>query len=255
MNFLVVDDSRVFREAVCLLIEEEGHDAEGVATPAAALERMGEAKFDAVLLDLHLGRESGLSLMPEILKLQPNQPVIVVSAQGTIRAAVQAMQQGAVDFLEKPFTRVQLHAVIARIRRFGELGRKIESLEEEVKESRAEQPDPIAVFETPAMKAVMELLARAAKSPASVLILGESRPLRNTRVRGCTHGSHFSPSGPGLPGRDRVPRKTESVPAAPTPPGRRLRRGNGPRPGATRRVPAWSRHTAPGRLPWCAWSA
>ncbi len=174
MDFLIVDDDRIFREATCLLVEEEGHFAETTSNPEAALNSFRERKFDAVLIDLHLGRQSGLTVLAEILKLCPNQPVVMLSAQGTIRAAVQAIQQGAVDFLEKPFTVEQFHAVVARVRRFGELGRKIEHLEEQVKETRAQQPADLLDFETPAMKAVMDVLNRAAKTPASVLLLGES---------------------------------------------------------------------------------
>ncbi len=192
MDFLVIDDDRIFREATCLLIEEEGHYAEGVATPEAALDAVREGKFDAVFLDLHLGRHNGLQFLTSILKLRPAQPIVMFSAQGTIKNAVQAIQQGAVDFLEKPFTREQFHAVLARLRRFSELGRKIESLEEQVKESQAQQPEPIVDFDTPAMKAVMEVLVRAAKSPASVLILGESGTGKSVAARALHNHSHLA---------------------------------------------------------------
>jgi len=192
MNVLVVDDSNVFREAARLLIEDEGHSAEGVSTPEAALARLKESKFDAVLLDLHLGGNSGLALLPSILKVNPNQPVVVISARGTIKAAVQAIQLGAIDFLEKPFTRDQFRTVFTRALRFGELGRKIENLEEQVKESRAQQPDPIINFETPAMKAVMDVLKRAAKSPASVLLLGESGTGKTVAARALHAQSHLA---------------------------------------------------------------
>src|SRR6185312_15964426 len=171
MEFLVIDDDRVFREASCLMIEDEGHHALSAATPERALEALREDSFDAVLLDVHLGPHNGISLLPAIAKLRPNLPVVMFSAQGTVKIAVQALHQGAVDFLEKPFTRDQFHAMLARLRRISELGRKIEHLEEQVKETEAQSPEPIAEFETPAMKAVMSVLLRASKSPASVLIL------------------------------------------------------------------------------------
>jgi two-component system, NtrC family, response regulator AlgB len=174
VNFLVIDDSRVFREAVGLLIEEEGHAAETAATAEAALASLREAKYDAVLLDLHLGGDSGLALLPELLRVQPNQPVVVVSAQGTIQAAVEAIRLGALDFLEKPFTPEQFHAVVARLRRFRELGRRIEKLEEQVQEVRDREPAALDDFESPAMRGVMDILRRSARSPASVLLLGES---------------------------------------------------------------------------------
>src|ERR1700689_1442038 len=98
MKFLVVDDSNVFREAVRLLIEEGGHDAEGAASPEVAYELLREEKFDAIFLDLHLGKHSGLAVLPTLLELNPNRPVVVISAQGTIKNAVQAIQQGGLGF-------------------------------------------------------------------------------------------------------------------------------------------------------------
>jgi NtrC-family two-component system response regulator AlgB len=192
MNFLVVDDSSSFRDAVCLLIEEEGHNVESAATSEAAFDSLQEGKFDAVFLDLHLGKQSGLALLPSIHENWPNQPVVVISAQGTIKTAVQAIQHGAMDFLEKPFTREQFHAVVARVRRFGELGRKIEKLEEQVKESRAQAPVAMVDFETPSMKAVMDVLGRVAKSPASVLILGESGTGKTVAARALHAQSHLA---------------------------------------------------------------
>ena len=69
MDFLIIDDDRIFREATCLLIEEEGHYAEGAATPEAGLDAVREGKFDAVFLDLHLGKHNGLQFLPNILKV------------------------------------------------------------------------------------------------------------------------------------------------------------------------------------------
>ena len=115
MDFLVIDDDKIFREATCLLIEDEGHYAETAATAEIALNRLQEDKFDAALLDLNLGRDNGLTVLPQILKIRPNLPVVMFSAQGTVKKAVQAIHLGAIDFLEKPFTREQFHTVLARV--------------------------------------------------------------------------------------------------------------------------------------------
>ena len=69
MDFLVIDDDKVFREATCLLIEDEGHYAEGAGRADLALQRLREEKFDAALLDLHLGRDDGLAILPQLLKI------------------------------------------------------------------------------------------------------------------------------------------------------------------------------------------
>ncbi len=175
-----------------MLIEEEGHFATSASNGDVALERVREDKFDAVLLDLHLGRHNGLILLPQLLKLRPNLPIVMFSAQGTVKTAVQSLHQGAVDFLEKPFTRDQFHAVLARLRRLSEMGKKIERLEEEVKEVQSQSPEPLIDFETPVMRAVMDVLQRAAKSTASVLILGESGTGKSVAARALHAESNFN---------------------------------------------------------------
>jgi NtrC-family two-component system response regulator AlgB len=190
MDFLVIDDDKVFREATCLLIEDEGHRADTAGNAEVAMTLLKEEKFDAVLLDLNLGRDNGLAILPQILKLHPNLPVVMFSAQGTVAKAVQAIHLGAVDFLEKPFTREQFHTVLARLRKFSQMGMQIERLEEEVKKQHEENPEPLFDFETPAMRNVMDILDRSAKTSASVLILGESGTGKSVAARALHENSH-----------------------------------------------------------------
>jgi NtrC-family two-component system response regulator AlgB len=192
MDFLVIDDDKVFREATCLLIEDEGHRADTAGSADVALTLLKEEKFDGVLLDLNLGRDNGLTILPQILKLRPNLPIVMFSAQGTVGKAVQAIHLGAVDFLEKPFTREQFHAVLARVKKFTQLGNQIERLEQEVIETHAENPEPLFDFETPAMKSVMDILNRSAKTSASVLILGESGTGKSVAARALHENSHLA---------------------------------------------------------------
>jgi NtrC-family two-component system response regulator AlgB len=174
MDFLVIDDDKTFRDATCLLIDGEGHYAEAASSGELGLTGLKEGKFDSVLLDLNLGPEKGLDILDQILKRQPNLPVVMFSAQGNVKNAVEAMRRGAADFLEKPFTREQFHLVLARVQRFHQLNQSIERLEREVKDSNAQSPEILLDSSTPLMKDVMDTLLRAAKTPASILILGES---------------------------------------------------------------------------------
>ena len=169
MDFLVIDDDKTFRDATSLLIDGEGHYAQGVCSGELGLTELKEGKFDSVLLDLNLGTENGLDILEQILKRQPNLPVIIFTAQGSVQTAVEAMRRGAVDFLEKPFTREQFHLVLARLQRFHQLSQNIERLEREVKDSNAQSPEIILDSSTPIMKEVMDTLLRAAKTPASII--------------------------------------------------------------------------------------
>ena len=192
MDFLVIDDDKTFRDATCLLIDGEGHYAEGACSGELGLHELKEGKFDAVLLDLNLGPENGLDILEQILKRQPNLPVIIFTAQGSVKNAVEAMRRGAVDFLEKPFTREQFHLVLARVQRFHQLSQNIERLEREVKDSNAQSPEILLDSSTPLMKEVMDTLLRAAKTPASILILGESGTGKSVVARAVHQQSHLA---------------------------------------------------------------
>jgi len=174
MDFLVIDDDKTFRDATCLLIDNEGHYAEAACSGALGLTELKEGKFDSVLLDLNLGSENGLDILEQILKRQPHLPVIIFTAQGSVKNAVEAMRRGALDFLEKPFTREQFHLVLARVQRFHQLNQNIERLEREVKDSNAQSPEILLASSVPRVNEVMNTLVRAAKTSASILILGES---------------------------------------------------------------------------------
>ena len=174
MDFLVVDDDKTFRDAACLLIEEEGHKARPAGSGSAALADLEEDAFDAVLLDVKLGGENGLDLLPRVLRSRANLPVVMLTVQGHVDTAVEAMRRGAADFLEKPFLREQFHRVLARVQRVNQMSRNIERLEQEVKETQSQNPELLLDFASPPMRDIMEVLARAARSPASILLLGES---------------------------------------------------------------------------------
>ncbi|TDU69317.1 two-component system, NtrC family, response regulator AlgB [Prosthecobacter fusiformis] len=192
MDFLVIDDERSIRDATCMLIDDEGHYAEPVVNSASALTRLKEEKYDAILLDLKLGAENGLDVLEILVKQYPQIPVVMFTAQGTVKTAVEAVRRGALDFLEKPFTREEFRAVLARLNRFRQMSQRIETLEKEVQEVRQQNgPEPRFDFETPAMKSVMDVLMRAAKAPAAILILGESGTGKSVVARAIHEQSHL----------------------------------------------------------------
>src|SRR5512137_1843015 len=192
MDFLVIDDDKTFRDATCLLIDHEGHYAEAACSGQMGLMELKEGRFDSVLLDLNLGPENGLDILEQMLKRQPNLPVVMFTAQGSVKNAVEAMRRGAVDFLEKPFTREQFHLVLARVQRFHQLNQNIERLEREVKDSNAQSPEILLDSSTLLMKEVMDTLLRAAKTPASILILGESGTGKSVVARAIHRQRHLA---------------------------------------------------------------
>ncbi len=192
MDFLIIDDDKTFRDATCMVIDSADHYAEGVGSGNEALPLLKREKFDAVLLDVHLNGESGLDVLSRIQEQNPNLPVIMFTAEGSVKTAVEAMRTGAIDFLEKPFQREQFLAVLARLQKFRQMGQKIERLEREVTESKAQTPEPLFSFSTPLMQEVMGVLLRAAKTPASILILGESGTGKTVAARAIHQNSHLA---------------------------------------------------------------
>jgi NtrC-family two-component system response regulator AlgB len=192
MDFLVIDDDKTFRDATCFLIEDEGHYAEGVDSGQIGMAWLKDEKYDAVLLDMNLGSESGLDILAQIQKQNPQIPVVIITAQGSIQTAVEAMRRGASDFLEKPFQREQFLTVLARIQRLGKMGQQIKRLEQEVTETRAQSLEPIFDFSNPAIRNAMDILMRAAATPASILILGESGTGKTVAARVVHQNSHLT---------------------------------------------------------------
>src|ERR1700722_12354884 len=146
MDFLVIDDDKTFRDATSFLIEETGNYAEGVDSGRTGLSWLKEDKWDAVLLDLNLGHENGLDVLTEIQKAQPQTPVVMFTAQGSVKVAVEAMRRGAVDFLEKPFQREQFMTVLGRLQRLKQLSQRIVQLEREATETKKQNLEPIFDF-------------------------------------------------------------------------------------------------------------
>jgi NtrC-family two-component system response regulator AlgB len=192
MDFLVIDDDKTFRDATCFLIEEAGHYAEGVESGQLGLDWLKEDKWDAVLLDVNLGRENGLDVLTEIQKRFPLVAVVMFTAQGSVKVAVEAMRRGAVDFLEKPFQREQFMTVLARLQRLRQMSQRIERLEQEVTEIKTQGLEPIFDFTTPTMQEAMDILMRAAKTPASILIFGESGTGKSVAARAVHEKSHLA---------------------------------------------------------------
>src|SRR5262245_59726909 len=132
MNILLIDDATSLRKSLRLALETMSHKVTDAADGAQAEERLGHGLFDVAFLDLRLGQEKGLDVLPSLLRLAPGLAVVVVTAYATIETAVEAMRRGAFDYLPKPFTPNQLRVVLDRVARIRQLQSHVEELEEQV---------------------------------------------------------------------------------------------------------------------------
>ncbi|MEK6711319.1 MAG: sigma-54 dependent transcriptional regulator [Nitrospinota bacterium] len=171
IHIMVVDDKRGSREALEKMIAKEGfrvslaHDAE------TALEMLEREPASVVLTDLRMPGMDGIRLLKEIKRRTPRTEVILISGVGTVESAVEAMREGAYDFLTKPLERVVVRKAIEKAVEKQELVRENEDLRAQLRTFRDELG---LIGNHPAIREVKEMVRQVAPTSATVLILGES---------------------------------------------------------------------------------
>ncbi len=192
MDLLVIDDEASLRRTLRTALESMKHTVAEAGSGEQALNWLRKQRFDAAFLDLRLGREAGMDLLPLLLCEAPGLAVIVITAHATIASAVEAMRAGAFDYLPKPFTPDQLRVVLERWRQVQRLRNKVANLEEQV---RAAAPETDLHSEEAAMRQAVELAFQVAASEATVLLRGESGTGKGVLAR-AIHERSARASGP-----------------------------------------------------------
>lgn len=171
MRILVIDDETHIRKTTAMTLDALGHECLQAHNGAEALSLMQKGSFDAAFLDLRLGNEDGLELIPKLLAQEPKLSVIVFTAYSSIDTAVEAMRRGAVDYIAKPFTPEQIRQSLNRIENARRLENRVVELE-----SMLSGAETIADFNTdePLVQKMFETATKAAASAATLLLLGES---------------------------------------------------------------------------------
>src|SRR5712691_6577990 len=116
MKILIADDDSVLRSELAGLLREDGHDVVGASDGGEALRLVERESFDAALLDLRMPKASGLEVLHRLRVTRPSTAVVVITGQGTIDAAVEAMKAGAIDFVEKPYEVEALRRTLLTVR-------------------------------------------------------------------------------------------------------------------------------------------
>ena len=177
-RILVADDQRDVLEALRLLLKGEGFESETVSSPAAVIAALERRDYDAVLIDLNYARDTtsgaeGLDLLARIRELDESLPVVVMTAWGTVDLAVEAMRRGARDFVQKPWENARLLTTLRSQIALGRALRRGQRLEAENRILRLDG-QPAMIAESPAMRPILEVIARVGPSDANVLITGEN---------------------------------------------------------------------------------
>src|ERR1700722_15954863 len=171
------DDQPDIRDALRLLLKNEGYETQPASSPAEALAAIENREFDAVLMDLNYTRDTtsgqeGLDLLSRIQIVDSSLPVVVMTAWSSIEVAVEAMRRGARDFLQKPWENKRLLAVLRTQIELRQALRQASRLEAENRLLRAESR-PTMIAESAAMQPVLDIIGRIGPSDANVLITGE----------------------------------------------------------------------------------
>jgi DNA-binding NtrC family response regulator len=170
-NILVVDDEEVMRDVLESLLSSEGYRVDLARTGEEGLARLNERTYDAVLLDVSMPGIGGLRTLEEILKLDSEAAVLMITAYATFDTAIAAWQLGAFNCIRKPFDNQQILKTVAAAiaRRRGDEERRV--LRRTLKTSGDKSQ---IVGSSPAMREVFDLIEQVAPARSTVLVTGES---------------------------------------------------------------------------------
>jgi len=155
-----------------MALETLGHTVGTAVNRAAAEKKLRGESFEVAFLDIRLGAENGLEILPDLLRISPRLAVIVITAYSSIETAVQAIQRGAFDYLTKPFKPAQIEQLLERIAKTRQLEIRVTELEGELAQPGSEVE--VGVTLNPEMQRLIEVARKSAASNATILMLGES---------------------------------------------------------------------------------
>ena len=170
-KILVVDDDHNLLELMKMRLESLRYEVTTSMTETEAKNAMKETSFDLAIVDLQLGGYDGITLMEEFRFINPDMPVIILTAHGSIENAVEAMKKGAYTYITKPFEAQELGLQIERALEKRRLTYEIERLKEILREGYDFEN---IVAKSEKMQKLLEMVSRIAKTESTVYIHGES---------------------------------------------------------------------------------
>jgi len=171
-RILVVEDERAIQLALSGLLGRAGYEVQLAGSGDEALARLAEQSFDLVLTDLALGHgASGLDVLREAKRLRPETVVVMITAHGSEKIAVEAMKAGAEDYVPKPFDNEEIRLVVQRALERTRMAREHRELLERVQRQYAFEN---LIGSGPAMQRVFETIRKVAETDLTVLVRGES---------------------------------------------------------------------------------
>jgi len=170
-KILVVDDEAPVRESLMRVLEREGHQVVQAASAEEALSILQRESIHLMLSDLKMPGMSGLELLREVKRHAPETEVVLITGHGTIETAVEAIKEGASDFLAKPFKRAEIIRVLTKALEKRQLVLENKRLREELANTSRHEP---FIGKSALVSEILRLVERVAPLSSTVLITGES---------------------------------------------------------------------------------
>jgi DNA-binding NtrC family response regulator len=188
-RLLIVDDEVELANALCETLAEQGYATRETNSAAAGLKELEKYDFDLLLSDLMMPGMDGIQLLRKALEIDPNLVGIIMTGQGTIPSAVEAMKVGAFDYVLKPFNLQSMLPILARAMEVRRLRMENVRLRRHVERLQYESPRYQIIGSSPAMTRVVQLIEKVAPSDATVLVRGRSGTGKELVARALHHNS------------------------------------------------------------------
>ena len=171
IKILIVDDELIMRESLAGWLERDGHAVQTAASGEEALEKIKATHFDILLVDIKMEGISGLDVLRKVKESDPDAEVVMITAYGSIPSAIEAMKDGAFDYMLKPFDPNELGVLIEKIIQHQEQARENIYLKEQYKDrTRFES----MIGQSKPMQAIFDLICDVAPMDSTVLITGQT---------------------------------------------------------------------------------
>jgi DNA-binding NtrC family response regulator len=170
-KILIVDDELIMRESLAGWLQRDGHETDTAASGEEALEKVKDTRFDILLVDIKMEGMSGLDVLKQVKENDPDVAVVMITAYGSIASAIEAMKNGAYDYLLKPFDPNELGVIIEKIIEHQAQRRETLFLREQYKDrTRFES----MIGQSEALQKIFDLIEDVASTDSTVLITGET---------------------------------------------------------------------------------
>jgi len=185
-RILIIDDEKSILDLLSVVFKKEGYKVVTALSAKAALDYINKDDFDLILTDIKLPQMSGMKILQHIKDKDPDMPVVMITAYGTIKQAVEALKMGALDYVVKPFNMEELKIIVAQ----GLEKRRIQAenvlLKKELKEKYGLES---MVGKSKTMREIYSLIEKIAGTDSTVLVSGESGTGKEIAARAIHHQS------------------------------------------------------------------